>query len=226
MNRDAVAEKRLDAEPADVGRFRMSYDEWLDWDYEGGLTEWIDGEVHIYMPATRTHQRLVEFLDRVLGLFVELMGLGIVKLAPYSMRAIPDGNGREPDVMFVATEHLDRLREKELVGPADLVVEIISDDSVERDRDKKFTEYEQGGVREYWIFDPRPKRLRADFYVLNEMGRFQPVPVGTDGIYHATVLQNFWLKVEWLWDEKVIPLRVLAQIVGKETVLANLGEEE
>ncbi len=224
MNRDAVAEMRTDTELAEVGRVQLSYDEWLDWDYEGGLTEWIDGEVQIYMPATRTHQRLVEFLDRVLGLFVELMGLGVIKLAPYSMRAIPDGNGREPDLMFVAKEHFDRMREKELVGPADLVVEIISDDSVERDRDKKFTEYEQGGVREYWILDPRPNRRRADFYVLNEQGRFQPVPVGTDGVYRSTALPNFWLKVEWLWDEKVIPLRALAQIVGKETIVANLDE--
>jgi Uma2 family endonuclease len=33
------------------------------------------------------------------------------------------------------------------------------------------------GVREYWILDPRPGYERADFYVLDEQGRYRPVPV-------------------------------------------------
>jgi hypothetical protein len=38
------------AEPASVERRRMSYEEYKHWEHEGGLTEWVDGEVHIYIP--------------------------------------------------------------------------------------------------------------------------------------------------------------------------------
>lgn len=56
---------------------------------------------------------------------------------------------------FVASEHLDRLKETYLDGPADLVVGIVSPDSVGRDRGEKFYEYAQGGVPEYWLIDPQ-----------------------------------------------------------------------
>jgi len=52
-----------------------------------------------------------------------------------------------------------------------------------RDRGDKFYEYQEGSVREYWMFDPRPGKERVDFYVLDEHGRYQPVPVPADGVY-------------------------------------------
>src|SRR5215211_4026161 len=182
-------------EPAAETRLRMSYEEYKHWEHEGGLTEWIDGEVQIYMPPNDTHQTIVEFLDRLLGLFVGFFKLGKVRVAPFSMRAIVGGNAREPDLFFLAAEHLGLLSETELNGPADLAIEIISDDTVIRDRDDKFYEYQAGGVREYWIIDPRPKRKRADFYILDQNGVYQPVPLA-DGVYHSTVLPNFWLKID------------------------------
>ncbi len=204
---------------------RMSYDDWLAWDYEGGLTEWVNGEVQIYMSATSEHQKIVEFLDRLLGVFVQLFRLGVVKLAPYPMRAIAGGNAREPDLVFVASEHLERLTSTVLNGPADLAVEVISDDSVARDRDKKFFEYQNGGVREYWLIDSRPNRQRADFYLLDAQGIYQPVPVSADGIYRSTVLPNFWLKVDWLWQEDPNPLASLAEIVGAAELVAAVQKK-
>src|SRR5512138_1456673 len=121
------------AEPTSVERRRMSYDEYKHWEHEGGLTEWIDGEVYIYIPPKDEHQNIVEFLDRLLGLFVLLHKLGKLRLAPFSMRAIEGGNAREPDLFFIATESLGRLTDTELNGPAELAIEIISTDSVLRD---------------------------------------------------------------------------------------------
>src|SRR5262245_3384241 len=45
----SVAETTV-VQPAIETRLRMSYEEYKHWEHEGGLTEWIDGEVHIYMP--------------------------------------------------------------------------------------------------------------------------------------------------------------------------------
>lgn len=199
---------------------RMTFEEFLAFDYEHGLAEWVNGEVFCYMSATELHQRVAEFLLSLLRLFVRTNALGRVIGAPYLMRPVPGGNGREPDVMFIATANLARLGEKYLDGPADLVVEMISDDSVARDRDDKFSEYQGAGVREYWIIDPRPKRRRADFYVLSERGRFQPVPIPDDNRYRSTVLPGFWLDVAWLWQEDPDELAALTEIVGPERLPA------
>lgn len=204
---------------------RMSYDEYKNTTFEGGLTEWIDGEVIFFMPPKDQHQNLVEFLIELLGPFVRLFKLGKVRVAPFTMRVLADGPAREPDLFFLAAEHLDRLTETELNGPADLAIEIISDESVGRDRGDKFYEYQEGGVREYWIIDPRPGKQRADFYVLDGRGMFQPIPIAADGMYRPAVLPNFWLKIDWLWAEEPNPLAALAQIVGMEQLIAALQTE-
>jgi len=201
---------------------RMTFEEYLAWDYEGGLTEWVNGEVIIFMSATELHQRVVEFLMFLLRSFVELRGLGRVIGAPYVMRAIPGESGREPDAMFIATEHLSRLGDKYLDGPADLVLETISEDSVSCDRRDKFREYEEAGVREYWVIDARPRRKRADFYVRDASGHFRLTPVSDDSRYESTVLPGFWLLRSWLWEEAPQGFGALAEIIGPEELVAAI----
>jgi len=107
-------------------------------------------------------------------------------------------------------------------GPADLVVEVISDDSVSRDRADKFYEYQSAGVLEYWIIDPRHGYERVDFYVLDEKGRYRPIPVDADGCYRSMVVPGFWFEVAWvLSEEPPNVLQALSQIVGSEKVLAE-----
>lgn len=208
-------------------RLRMSYEEYLAWANEDVLAEWVNGEVIVHMPPKQPHQIAVAFLLRLLGQFIELFHLGRLLPAPFEMRAIPNGPAREPDLLFVAREHLERLTEARLSGPADLVVEVVSDDSVARDRADKFYEYQAAGVTEYWIIDPRPGYQRVDFYVLDGQGRYRPVPANPDGCYHSTVLAGFWLQVDWLlMGEPPEVLQTLAQIVGSQKLLEAIGIEK
>ena len=202
---------------------RMTFEEYLAFDYEHGLAEWVNGEVICYMSTTKWHQRVADFLLFVLTGFVRVRRLGSVISAPYGMRAKEGGSGREPDVMFIATAHLDRMARTHLEGPADLVIEVISDDSVTQDRDDKFTEYQDAGVREYWIIDPRPNRRRADFYVLSDKGRYQPVPIPDDNRYRSSVLAGFWLDVDWLWQDDPDELAALLAIIGAGQLPASLS---
>lgn len=102
-----------------------------------------------------------------------------------------------PDIFFVAKENLSRLKDNYLEGPADLVVEIISSGSRTIDQSDKFLEYQQGGVREYWLLDP--ERKHAEFYRRDAEGVFQLVPIGGDNIYRSVVLEGLWVDVRWLW---------------------------
>ena len=199
---------------------RMSYEEFLNWEHSG-IAEWENGEV-FQMSVKREHQDVVNFLSALIRLFVKLFDLGFVNTAPYLMRSKVDGPGREPDLMFISHENSTRYTSDQLEGPADLIVEVISDESVARDRVTKFEEYEDIGVREYWLIDSRPERLRADFYVLDNKGRYRPVPIADDNTYHSTVLPGFWININWLWEQDADVLSALTQIVGVEQVIRAL----
>lgn len=174
---------------------KMTYEEFLAWADEDTLAEWVDGEVVMYSPASKRHQDLADFLTSVLRSFVEQHRLGMILSAPFQMKL---EKGREPDLLFVAQEHLERLKESHLEGPADLVVEIVSPESVGRDRGEKFYEYEQADIPEYWLIDPL--REQAEFYQLDAQGRYRMVMPGAEGIYRPAVLPGFWLQVTWLWQ--------------------------
>lgn len=208
-------------------RLRMSYEAYLAWADEDIHAEWVNGEVIVHIPPKQSHQRVVAFLIQLLGLYVQLFQRGRLLPAPFEMRAIPDGPARAPDLLCVAPEHLDRLSDLHLSGPADLVVEVVSDDSVARDRADKFYEYQAAGVQEYWIIDPRPGYERVDFYVLDDTGRYRPIPVDQEGRYYSTVLANFWLQVDWvLTVEPPDVLKALAQVVGLQKLLEAMGASE
>ena len=116
-------------------------------------------------------------------------------------------SGREPDVMFISNERLEFLKNAYLDGAADLAVEVVSPESVARDRGDKFQEYEQGGVREYWLIDP--VREQAEFYLLGDDGLYRVAAI-EGGVFHSRVLDGLYLKVEWLWQE---PLPTLLSVL-------------
>ena len=140
--------------------YEMTYQEFLNWADEDTLAEWMNGKVIMTSPASLRHQLIAQFLGRVLAGYVEAERLGIVISAPFQMKL--EQSGREPDVLFLAENHRDRLRATYLDGPADLVIEILSPESIGRDRGEKFYEYERAGILEYWLIDDATQR--AEFY--------------------------------------------------------------
>jgi Uma2 family endonuclease len=194
-------------------RRRMSYEEFLTQIDEDQHAEWVDGEAIIFMPPGLEHQDIVTFLVTLLRNFIQHFQMGIVLAAPFEMKLTPESNAREPDILFVAAEHRERLTQQRLIGAADLLVEIISPESVYRDRSDKFDEYEAAGVLEYWLVDARPGKENASFWVLDAAGRYRAVPIDEDGVYHSTVIPGFWFNVNWLWQEqRPSPLIAFAQI--------------
>jgi Uma2 family endonuclease len=117
------------------------------------------------------------------------------------MRLIPGRLSREPDILFVTRENRARLTPQRLEGPADLAVEIISEESTTRDRVQKFAEYQQAGVREYWLIDPRPGQQQVTLYHLTDAGTYAAIASDEQGRCHSTVLPGFWLRPAWLWQE-------------------------
>ncbi len=178
---------------------KISYEEFLAQSDEDTYAEWVDGEVIEMSPASDKHQDVVGFLGPLFRFWVEAHDLGVVRLAPFQMKTGPGLPGREPDILFLSKENLSRLKKAYLDGPADLVIEVISPESRSRDRGDKFYEYEQGGVREYWLIDPI--RRQGEFYQLEEDGIYRLTAADSQGLYRSRVLEGLWLRVEWLWQE-------------------------
>ncbi|MBM4458431.1 MAG: Uma2 family endonuclease [Chloroflexi bacterium] len=191
---------------------KMTYAEFLQWADEDTLAEWVDGEVVMSSPAGYRHQVVGGFLARLMLLYAQRNQRGEVLTSPFQMKLAH--SGREPDVLFVATDHLDRLQEPYLDGPADLVVEIVSPESIGRDRGEKYVEYQEAGVPEYWLIDPRMRR--AEFYQLDDEGQYRFVATDPDGVYRSASLPGFWLKVGWLWQDPLPPVEDVLLEVGGE----------
>jgi len=189
--------KVLEAPPVLSNSPRLTYEEFLDWLDEDTLAEWVDGEVIRMSPASLEHQDLSLWLASAISQFVTLKkNGGRIVVAPFQMKLSRRPSGREPDILFVAKENLEKLRPTFLDGAADLVVEIISPESRARDRGDKFYEYESGGVREYWLLDPMQRR--AEWY--QRQGETFQTIAAQDGIYRSRVLDGLWLREDWLWN--------------------------
>lgn len=141
--------------------------------------ELVDGRLEFLPMPTELHQALVGFLYHALLQFVTQGGSGIVPFPPLRVRVGP-GQYREPDVLFLRTENA-RLRANRAWQGADLVMEVVSPDPKDRQRDyeAKPLEYAAARISEYWIVDPERQvvtvyRLEGEHYAAHgEFGRGQ-----------------------------------------------------
>ena len=150
---------------------------WTEADYlaldAGRLVEFERGCVEVLDMPSKEHQRIVQYVYRMLFAFVEARMLGEVFVAPLPVR-LWEQKFREPDVVFVARGRADYQGYPE---GADLLVEVVSDDAASRRRDlaTKRDEYSKAGVLEYWMIDPRERQvavgsLRDGIYEVQEFG--------------------------------------------------------
>ena len=161
-----------------------------------GRFEWEDGRLLRMEPTSGEHADESGFLYSVMNLYAEETDSGWVRPDQYAER-LDEKVVRVPDVAFFKKSSEGRMRATYSEGGADLVVEVVSPDSRNRDRGQKFFEYERAGVEEYWIVDP--ERRRAEFYRLRE-GAYEPVLPDAKGKLHSSTLPGFFLRVEWLWN--------------------------
>jgi Uma2 family endonuclease len=176
----------------------ITYEDYLTGKY-GRHTEWVYGVVIAMSPVSIPHDRLGFFLRMLFSTYLKLTTGGNVFGDPVVMKSTPDLPGRQPDIQVVLPDRAHFIEHNQVAGPANLVVEIVSPESVDRDRGTKFEEYEKGGVDEYWILDqPRQDAL---FYVRGEDGLFHSSsPI--DGVYTSTVLPKLKIAISLLWEDQ------------------------
>jgi len=153
----------LEPGPAwEVARLFPDQGDWDDTDYlvlnqmTNRFVELTDGWLEVLEMPTKSHQKMAQHLFKLLDQYSKAGDVGEVVLAPYPVR-MRSGKYREPDIVFALSEHSERLGE-DFADGADLVMEVISQDR-ERDLVRKRRDYAEAGIPEYWIVDPRDRRV-------------------------------------------------------------------
>ena len=104
-----------------------------------------------------------------------------------------------PDVSFVAASRIQIVLANHIDGPPDLVMEVVSPESVERDWREKYEAYQSAGVKEYWIVDPSASRMEA--YTLARGGKKYRRIEETEAGIPSIVASGFRLKPQWAFDD-------------------------
>lgn len=154
-----------------------------------------DGHLLLSDAPSFSHQEIVVRFNEALRAWVAPRHLGRTAVAPVDMILSPR-RVTQPDVLFVSTERL-HIIESAVHGAADLVAEILSPGSRQRDRIEKRDLYEQHGVREYWILDPEAATVEVLFLDHGEYrleGRWRPGDRA-----HSRLLRGFAVSVAELF---------------------------
>ena len=138
---------------ADLERELLTAEEFLDWLTPERFADLINGEISMHSPVSIRHADLLNFLNLLLGTYVDRHRLGFLYREVVAVR-LSSRNVFEPDLAFYRAERVGHLRDNHIEGAPDLVVEALSPRTAERDTGPKFAAYEEHGVTEYWILDP------------------------------------------------------------------------
>ncbi len=188
----------------------LTYEQFLQMKDEDTHAEWVNGEVIVLMPPKRYHQEILRFLAYLLEEYLQRHPVGEFLFAPFELYLPRSNASREPDLFVVRNENLQHLEADRFTGAPDVVVEVISDDSIHRDSVEKFLEYEREGVCEYWLIDPRPGRRAIHIFRLQE-GSYVPVQPDENGWFNSSVLPGFRLKAGWFTAERLPNAAAAAQ---------------
>jgi Uma2 family endonuclease len=136
--------------------------------------EIISGELFLAPAPGERHQAVSRNLGFLLWQHVRERKLGEVYYAPLDV-VLSDTDVVQPDLVFVSEERRHLIRAEGLFGAPDLVVEILSPATRERDLGPKMHLYFRSGVREYWVVDPEEQAVLVYLpggFALH--GRFRP----------------------------------------------------
>lgn len=134
------------------GITKLTYSDYVQLPEDGRRHEIIDGEHYVSPSPSSAHQDTSRHIQYQLYQPIEEAGLGKVYNAPMDLQ-LSDTDVVQPDLMVILREHYHIISPSRIIGAPDLIVEIKSPATAERDRGVKRSLYQQHGVPEYWIVD-------------------------------------------------------------------------
>lgn len=137
------------------------YEDYLRLPDDGTRYEIIEGVLYVVNAPGYDHQYAVGEIAFQLRLFVKQHGAGVIIEAPFEVHLAEDTRPVQPDILFIRAENQPASGTSFFDGVPDLIVEVISPSSIRMDRKVKYDTYEQHGVAEYWLVDPKTRSVEV-----------------------------------------------------------------
>lgn len=142
---------------------------WATPDENGKTYEVIDGVLYVYPIPWWAHQLQLGNLSMFVTGWIHEHNLGHVVGARTAVVLDPY-TGVQPDLLYISRARRQVIARWGVNGPPDLIVEVLSTWTEERDRGLKLDRYAASGVAHYWILDTDGPRIEER--VLNAAGQY------------------------------------------------------
>jgi Uma2 family endonuclease len=177
-----------------------TYEEYLKIEEEGRY-EILKGQLLMAPAPNRFHQRILGRLFNKISFIIETNKMGQVYLSPIDV-VLREDIVLQPDLVIVLKENYSILQDSGIIGIPDIVIEIISPSSVERDIVHKKKIYEECKVKEYWIVFPREKII--EIFTLKENQHYE--------IYNVFSIEGNYLLKSFLLKDLEINLKEIFEV--------------
>ncbi len=126
--------------------------------HRGVRYQLIEGELVKMAGANQPHQVFIGELYFAARLQIGSSGAFEIRLPPFDVY-VDEHNTFQPDLLFVSNERRHILGERGVSGAPDVVVEVLSESTRQRDLNVKLPVYARNGVREMWTVDLRAEAV-------------------------------------------------------------------
>ncbi len=192
--------------PANIGSLRQ-FRKWVFSDSfpETGRIDFLSGRIEIDMAADDlfSHNLSKTAVTSSIHAFVKSKRDGWLFSDGARVTCLETDLSVEPDMIYVSQESCDlgtvsfrRSKSEshqgyaEIVGPPDLVVEIVSDSSVRKDTQLLPEAYFHAGIKEFWLIDCRPDQIRFDLFTRGRH-KYKLAKATEDGYRRSSVLKAY-----------------------------------
>ncbi|OGW59489.1 MAG: hypothetical protein A2V83_10250 [Nitrospirae bacterium RBG_16_64_22] len=181
-------------------RVKYTFEDYLLFPEDGRRHEIVDGD-HYVTPAPSTkHQRIVANLLNSIRTLLKQHAVGLVLPAPCDV-VFSDLDVVQPDLLFVSKGRASIVTEKNIQGPPDLVIEIVSETTRRTDEILKRKLYERFGVKEYWIVDPELEAVKIYRLAAGGYERAGDISAETGGALATPLLPGLSIEVSEIFAE-------------------------
>ena len=142
-----------------------TYADYIKWKFEERV-ELLRGKIFNMSAPNAAHQRISSRLHIAIGVFLNGKPCEVFS-APFDVR-IPRKTIEDKDIITVFQPDLcvicdpSKIDDRGCLGAPDIVIEILSPANNKKEQKYKYEIYEEAGVKEYWIIDPREKSVQIN----------------------------------------------------------------
>lgn len=139
---------------------KFTYDDYLLFPDDGRRHELIEGDRYMTPSPSERHQRIAMNLSGTLWQHLATRPIGRAYAAPFDV-VLSTTDVVQPDLLFVSSIKASIVTDRNVQGPPDLIVEILSETTRKMDEIIKRKLYERFGIQEYWIIDPELETIKV-----------------------------------------------------------------